>query len=124
MSIRSTLAIAAVFIMVSGSFYTYYKVSSYKISTLTEANSKLNFAVTEQKAAIDSIQTKYQKQANTLSVLITSNSTLSKEKEELSNKLMKHDLEELSRRKPIMVEKRINDGTKELFSSFTNLSTE
>lgn len=124
MSIRSTLATVAILFIVSGSFYTYHKVASSKIATLVETNSKLNLAVTEQKAAIDSIQTKYQKQANTLSVLITANSTLSREKEALSNKLMKHDLEELSRRKPGMVEKRINDGTKELFSSFTDLSTE
>lgn len=124
MTIRTTLVAAALFIAVSGSFYTYHKISSYKLSALTEANSKLSLAVNEQKATIDSIQTRYQKQANTLSVLITANSTLSKEKEELSNKLMKHDLEELSRRKPMMVEKRINDGTKKLFSSFTDLSTE
>jgi hypothetical protein len=124
MSIRATIAAATLLIMVSGSFYGYYKISSYKLAALSEANSKLTIAITEQKAAIDSIQNKYEKQANTLSVLITANSTLSKEKEELSNKLMKHDLEELSRRKPVLVEKRINDGTKKLFSSFTDLSTE
>lgn len=123
MSIRSTLAAAAIVITISGSFYTYYEISKYKIAALSEANSKLTLAVTEQKATIDNIQTKYQKQAGTLSVLIAANSTLSREKEMLSTKLMKHDLEELSRRKPLMVEKRINDGTKELFSSFTDLST-
>jgi hypothetical protein len=124
MGIQTTLAAAAILIIVSGSFFTYHKIASAEIAALSEANNKLTIAITEQKATIDTIQNKYEQQASSLTSLLSSNSTLSKEKEELSNKLMRHDLEELSRRKPALVETRINNGTKELFDSFVTLSTE
>ena len=124
MGIRTTLAAAGILVIVSGSFYTYYKISSSEIATLKDANSKLTMAIEEQKQTIATIQNKYEQQASSLTSLISSNSTLSAEKEELSSKLMKHDLEELSRRKPALVETRINNGTKELFNSFVTLSTE
>jgi len=54
--------------------------------------------------------------------LATANTALSVERDALSTKLMKHDLEELSRLKPGLVEKRINDATKELFSSFMSIT--
>lgn len=123
MSIRITLAAATIVLLISGSFYAYYKVSTYKLAALTEANSKLSLAVQEQKQTIAAINATYEQQTTSLTTLLASNASLSKEKEELSNKLMKHDLEELSRRKPVLVESRINNGTKELFDSFTNLST-
>ena len=43
-------------------------------------------------------------------------------REELISKLQKHDLTALSLKKPKMIEKRINDGTKELFDSFESIS--
>ena len=124
MGIRMTLAAAALITIISGSFYAYYKVTSYKIAALVDANSKLTMAVEEQKQTIATIKVKYEQQTSSLTSLIASNSTFSKEKEDLSNKLMKHDLEELSRRKPALVETRINNGTKELFDSFATISAE
>ena len=41
---------------------------------------------------------------------------------ELIEKLQKHDLTRLSLKKPGLIEKRINDGTKELFESFESLT--
>lgn len=122
MSIRTILIAGAIIAAISGSFYTYYKISSYKLAALAEANSKLTMGIETQKQTIDTIKSKYDLQASSLTGLLAANATLSQEKENLSNKLMKHDLEELSRRKPVLVETRINNGTKELFSSFTTLS--
>lgn len=124
MGIQTTLAAGAILLIVSGGFFAYYKVASAEIAYLKDANSKLAMAIEEQKQTIVTIQNKYEQQASSLTSLLSSNSTLSKEKEELSNKLMKHDLEELSRRKPALVETRINNGTKELFNSFVTLSTQ
>ena len=124
MGIQTTLAAGAILFIVSGSFFAYYKVASAEIATLKDNNIRLTLAIEEQKQTIATIQSKYEQQASSLTSLLSSNSTLSKEKEELSNKLMKHDLEELSRRKPALVETRINNGTKELFNSFVTLSTE
>jgi hypothetical protein len=124
MGIQTTLAAGALLLIISSSFLAYYKVTSAEIATLKDNNIRLNIAIEEQKQTIVTIQNKYQQQTASLTSLLSSNSTLSAEKEELSNKLMKHDLEELSRRKPALVETRINNGTKELFDSFVTLSTE
>lgn len=124
MGIQTTLAAAALVTIISGSFYAYYKVTSYKMAALVDANNKLTMAVEEQKQTIATIKVKYEQQTSSLTSLITANSTLSAEKENLSNKLMKHDLEELSRRKPALVETRINNGTKELFDSFATISAQ
>jgi regulator of replication initiation timing len=124
MGIRTTMLATAILVIISSTFYTYYKISSNKIDTLVEANSKLTMAIEEQKNTIAIIKSRYEQQAYSLTSLLASNATLNIEKENLSNKLMKHDLEELSRRKPALVEKRINDGTKELFDSFITITTE
>ena len=113
----------AIIVGLGGSFVAYYKVSQNKLISLVEANSKLTMAITQQQAAIDSIESKYRIQAESFSGLLSANAVLSAEKEKLSTKLMEHDLEELSKRKPALVEKRINDGTKELFSSFTSITS-
>jgi hypothetical protein len=44
-------------------------------------------------------------------------------KNELLDKLRKHDLTRLSQQKPGLVERRINNGTKKLFDSFESLTT-
>ena len=43
-------------------------------------------------------------------------------KDVLIDKLRKHDLSKLSMKKPGLVEKRINNGTKKLFRSLENLT--
>ena len=102
----------------------YYKYSQGVIMTLTENNAKLELAVETQKSAMEAMQKSFETQAAALTNLSANNQNLSAEKDALSNKLMKHDLEELSRRKPGLIETRINNGTKDLFSSFVDLSTE
>lgn len=110
--------------IITASFYTYYQNSQYKIKELTTANLAMSIAVKEQVETISILQKKYDKQATALTTLSYSTYKLYLEKDALSNKLMKHDLEELSRRKPALIETRINNGTKELFNSLTTLSTE
>lgn len=123
MSIKTTLYAAVIITALTGSFYIYYQSSQHKIAVLTESNTKLTMAVETQKKTIAAIQERYKTQTAAIASLAESNASLSLEKDALSNKLMRHDLEELSRRKPALVETRINNGTKELFSSLTNLST-
>ena len=102
----------------------YYKYSQGVIRTLTENNAKLEIAIETQKATMEAMQKSFELQAAALTSLSVSNQTLSLEKEALSTKLMKHDLEELSKRKPGLIETRINNGTKDLFTSFIDLSAQ
>lgn len=124
MSIKTALYSAILITALTTSFYVYYKNSQSKIAMLTETNIKLNLAVEQQQQTIATIQAKYDKQVTAIHNLSTANASLYKEKETLATKLMKHDLEELSRRKPALVESRINNGTKELFSSFNSISSQ
>lgn len=103
--------------------YIYYKSSQATIKIQAENITKLSVAVETQKETIAALDTFYRKQTAILNELTTVNSELQAEKIALSDKLIKHDLEELSRRKPVLVEKIINDGTKKLLDSFTTLTT-
>ena len=119
------IAILLILLLASASIFTvYYKNTQQQMLTLEQTRITLELAVKEQQAAIQQIQTSYKIQTSSLMSLASTNSELSIEKEILSNKLMKHDLEELSRRKPGLVETRINNGTKELFSSFRSITAQ
>ena len=119
------IGILLVLLLASASIFTiYYKNTQQQILILEQNKVALELAVKEQQAAIQQIQNSYKLQTTSLMALASTNSDLSLEKEILSNKLMKHDLEELSRRKPGLVETRINNGTKELFSGFRAITAQ
>jgi TRAP-type uncharacterized transport system substrate-binding protein len=124
MWMKISMILTALLISTAVASSWYYKYSQGVIMTLTENNAKLELAVETQKSAMEAMQKSFETQAAALTNLSANNQNLSAEKDALSNKLMKHDLEELSRRKPGLIETRINNGTKDLFSSFVDLSTE
>lgn len=119
------IGIMLILLLISGSIFSvYYKNTQLRILTLEQEKITLDIAVKEQQTAIEQIQASYKLQTTSLMALASANSDLTIEKDILSNKLMKHDLEELSRRKPVLVETRINNGTKELFSSFMSITAQ
>ena len=118
------LAILIVLLLASsGLFVVYYKHTQEQLAVLAADKAKLDIAIQQQQDAIAAVQAQYKQQTSSLMSLASSNSSLSLERDALSNKLMKHDLEELSRRKPALVETRINNGTKDLFSSFMSITS-
>ena len=123
MNIKVALFTAITVAMLITSGYAYYINSQHKIKALTEVNTKLALKVDTQTKTITAMQLQYKQQTAALDKLNSSNASLYLEKEQLSTKLMKHDLEELSKRKPALVETRINNGTKELFRSLVDIST-
>lgn len=122
MKFNVTIILCILLLVFSGLFAVYYKNTQNQLIALAKDKAALGLAVEEQKATIESIKTQYKQQTNSLMTLATANTALSVERDALSTKLMKHDLEELSRLKPGLVEKRINDATKELFSSFMSIT--
>jgi uncharacterized protein YhbP (UPF0306 family) len=124
MNFRIAVATTVILAMLASSGYMYYQTSQHRIKVLTEVNSKLALKIDVQAKTITEIQLQYKQQTAALTSLNKSNASLYLEKEQLSNKLMKHDLEELSKRKPALIETRINNGTKELFRSLVDISTE
>ncbi len=102
--------------------YYYYKDTQQRIQTLTENSAKLEAAKAEQDATIQTLlddATQFRK--------LNKNLTTKLQKAEeyrntLIDKLRKHDLTRLSQKKPNLVEKKINAGTKKLFEKLEGIT--
>ena len=102
--------------------YYYYKDTQARIATLTENSAKLEQATSTQKQTIDTLVAdakKYQALNKELNIKLDAANNY---KNTLIDKLRKHNLAKLSLKKPGLVEKKINRGTKKLFESFEKLS--
>ena len=102
--------------------YYYYKDTQARIATLTENSAKLEQATNTQKQTIDTLvadAAKFQELNKELTIKLDAAHDY---KNTLIDKLRKHDLAKLSLKKPGLVEKKINRGTKKLFESFEKLS--
>ena len=108
--------------VMAGGFYFYYKDTQEKIATLHQNNAKLNSAVQTQKAAIKSMEENFNRQVELVGTLQTKLSEAEDGYKKLSSKLRRHDLEELSRAKPGLMEKRINKGTTRLINELEEIS--
>ena len=107
--------------VVYGGYY-YYKDTQSRIQTLTENNAKLETAKAIQDETIDTLiadREKFDKLNKELQVKLDKANDY---KNTLIDKLRKHDLAKLSMKKPGMMEKRINNGTKKLFRSLESLT--
>ena len=118
------LAIMSFVIMavMAGGFILYYKHTQKTIATLHQNNAKLEGAVESQKAAIESMDESFTKQSKLVGDLQIKLSEAEDGYKKLSSKLRRHDLEELSRAKPGLMEKRINKGTARLILELEEIS--
>jgi len=107
--------------VVYGGYY-YYKDTQSRIQTLTENNSKLEIATQQQENTINTLVEDRKKFEELNNELQTKLDNANQYKDKLIDKLRKHDLAKLSMKKPGLVEKRINNGTKKLFRSLENLT--
>ena len=102
--------------------YYYYKDTQARIATLTENSAKLEQAANTQKQTIDTLVADAKKYGELNRELNTKLEAANDYKNTLIDKLRKHDLAKLSLKKPGLVEKKINAGTKKLFESFEEIS--
>ena len=103
--------------------YYYYKDTQARIATLTENSAKLEQATSTQKQTIDTLvadAAKFRELNKELNIKLDAANDY---KNTLIDKLRKHNLAKLSLKKPGLVEKKINHGTKKLFESFEKLSS-
>jgi hypothetical protein len=106
---------------VYGAYY-YYKDSQERIRILTENTVKLETAKQLQDNTINAMIKDRQKFAALNKELQTNLDKANVYKDVLIGKLRKHNLAKLSLRKPGLVEKKINNGTKKLFRSLEAIS--
>ena len=107
--------------VVYGGWY-YYKDTQARIAILTENSAKLEQATNTQKQTIDTLVEDAEKFRELNKDLNIKLEAANDYKNTLIDKLRKHDLAKLSLKKPGLVEKKINYGTKKLFESLEKLS--
>ena len=100
----------------------YYRDTQKRISALQQNNAKLEVAVQSKEDALNEMTANFEKQARLNKELSGKLEDAEKYQDDLRSKLQKHDLTRLSIGKPGMMEKRINDDTKKLFSDFESIT--
>ena len=102
--------------------YAYYQDTQQRIATLQQNNAKLETVAKQNETTINSLQESQEKFANLNKELQGKLDEAERYGDELRKKLHKHDLTRLSIKKPGLIEKRINDGTKKLFDNIESLT--
>ena len=110
----TSLKIGLVLVMMAGAGggYLYINKLQKDNATLKSNQIKLESAVEDQKAVIESQAEDFKKIRSTLTKLEVENAKLQKDKQDLSKRLGKHDIGNLAENKPKLVEKIINGASK------------
>ena len=96
----------------AGGGYLYVQKLQKDNATLKANQIKLESAVEDQKAVIESQAEDFKKIRSTLTKLEVENNKLKKDKQDLSKRLGKHDIGNLAENKPGLVERIINGASK------------
>ena len=102
--------------------YAYYQDTQQRIATLQQNNAKLETVAKTNELTINSMKESQEKFATLNKDLQMKLNEAEEYGDDLRKKLHKHDLTRLSIKKPGLIEKRINDGTKKLFKSIESLT--
>ena len=102
--------------------YAYYQDTQQRIATLQTNNAKLETVAKTNELTITSMQKNQEKFATLNKDLQMKLNEAEEYGDDLRKMLHKHDLTRLSIKKPGLIEKRINDGTKKLFKSIESLT--
>ena len=110
----TSFKIGLVLVMMAGAGggYLYINKLQKDNATLKSNQIKLESAVEDQKAVIESQAEDFKKIRSTLTKLEVENAKLQKDKQDLSKRLGKHDIGNLAENKPKLVEKIINGASK------------
>jgi hypothetical protein len=113
------MLIGIILMMGLGGFFLYNQNQ-----TLTNENTALTFAVEEQAKTIAVIKESYETQGKALNQLASKNAEIEGEMNRYLDIFRRHNLNQLASAKPGMIEKRVNNGTKEVFDSIEQDSKE
>ena len=119
---KTYIIIAVVGSMVVTVGLLYYRDTQKRISALQQNNAKLQVAIQSKETALNEMTANFEKQSRLNKELSGKLEDAEKDQDDLRSKLQKHDLTRLSIGKPGMMEKRINDDTKKLFSDFESIT--
>ena len=131
------LGLAAV--LAAGVAFHYYTVNSLgkEVNSLTvelataemDLNTYAQQVITMEEAAIINVQTiaslndNLSDQINTIQGLTVTNNNIEQERDEYLSIFRRHNLSELARRKPGLIQNRINSGTAAVFKDLIETTT-
>ena len=102
--------------------YAYYQDTQQRIAILQQNNAKLETVAKTNELTINSMKESQEKFATLNKDLQMKLDKAEEYGDDLRKKLHKHDLTRLSIKKPGLIEKRINNGTKKLFERIESLT--
>ena len=111
--------IGIILVLGLGSFYLYNQNQ-----VLSANNLALEGAVLEQQQAMTAMKESFEKQGKSLQQMMQKNAQIEQEMNQYLDIFRRHNLNQLAIAKPGMIEKRINDGTAQVFESIENDSKE
>jgi methyl-accepting chemotaxis protein len=120
---RLALYSAIALLVLSTVFYFYFQYASERINSLSVQIESIQQAVEEQRQVIAYQTEVFERQTTALNRLSAANQQLQAERDRLARVFSRHDLEELSRARPGLVEGIINRGTQETFDDLMRLTT-
>tara|TARA_B100000212_G_C27357027_1_gene526338 strand:+ start:1303 stop:1695 length:393 start_codon:yes stop_codon:yes gene_type:complete len=104
------LGVIAVLISICGFLY-------WKNSSLASLNQAFELRDQEQKLTIETLQNDFEQQTKGLLDLQSKNQAIQLEMNRYLDIFKRHNLSKLAAAKPGLIEKRVNNGTKEVFDS-------
>jgi len=122
-------------LLISGAGYAYHWYETQKLKSQI-ADLKYTALQCEQRSEIleagkqhaerlvDQMQVENQEQQQRITVLQRENQTISKQRDEYLSIFKRHDLTNLARAKPGLIEPRINKGTKAVFDDVEQITQE
>ena len=113
------MLIGIILVLGLGSYYLYNQNQ-----VLSANNLALEGAVKEQQAAMDTMRESFEKQGKALNQMSRKNAQIEQEMNSYLDIFRRHNLNQLAIAKPGMIEKRVNNSTKQVFESIENDSKE
>lgn len=113
------MLIGIILVLGLGSYYLYNQNQ-----VLSANNLALEGAVQEQKQAMDAMKESFEKQGKALNQMSRKNAQIEQEMNSYLDIFRRHNLNQLAVAKPGMIEKRVNNSTKQVFESIENDSKE
>ena len=113
------MLIGIILVLGLGSYYLYNQNQ-----VLSANNLALEGAVAEQQAAMDIMKENFEKQGKSLQNMMRKNAQIEQEMNSYLDIFRRHNLNQLAVAKPGMIEKRVNNATKQVFESIENDSKE
>ena len=113
------MLIGIILVLGLGGFYLYQQNQ-----VLSANNLALEGAVKEQQQAMDAMKESFEKQGESLQNMMRKNAQIEQEMNQYLDIFRRHNLNQLAVAKPGMIEKRVNNATKQVFESIENDSKE